>query len=75
MKITKKEKIWLGLSLLFLALYYMPGLPEYLDSKGLLIHAALTLIPFFLISWVGNVMINKLYKLKDEKISLKANKE
>ena len=65
MKITKKEKWWLGISLLFLALYYMPGLPPYLDSRGLLIHAALTLIPFFLVSWIGNAMINKNYKLKD----------
>ena len=67
MKVTKKEIIWLCLSLLFLVLYYMPGLPAYLDSKGLLIHGVLTLIPFFLVSWIGNAMINKLYKLRDEK--------
>ena len=66
MKMSKLEKIWLGLSLLFLVLFYFPGLPPYLDSKGLLIHGALTLIPFFLVSTIGNSLVNKRYKLKKE---------
>ena len=64
MKITKTEKIWLFLTVLFYVLYNIPGIPAYLDAKGLLIHGALTVIPLWICVYVGLVKILRKYRLK-----------
>ena len=64
MKITKAEKIWLFLTVLFYGLYNSPGIPAYLDAKGLLIHGALTVIPLWICVYVGLVKVLRKYRLK-----------
>lgn len=64
MKITKAEKIWLFLTVLFYGLYNIPGIPAYLDAKGLLIHGALTVIPLWICVYVGLVKVLRKYRLK-----------
>ena len=64
MKITKAEKIWLFLTVLFYGLYNIPGIPAYLDAKGLLIHGALTVIPLWICVYMGLVKVLRKYRLK-----------
>ena len=64
MKITKAEKIWLFLTVLFYVLYNIPGIPAYLDSRGLLIHGALTVIPLWICVYVGLFKVLRKYRLK-----------
>ena len=64
MKITKAEKIWLFLTVLFYGLYNIPGIPAYLDAKGLLIHGALTVVPLWICVYVGLVKVLRKYRLK-----------
>ena len=64
MKITKAEKIWLFLTVLFYVLYNIPGIPAYLDAKGLLIHGALTVVPLWICGYVGLFKVLRKYRLK-----------
>ena len=64
MKITKAEKIWLFLTVLFYVLYNIPGIPAYLDAKGLLIHGALTVIPLWICVYVSLFKVLRKYRLK-----------
>ena len=64
MKITKAEKIWLFLTVLFYGLYNIPGIPAYLDAKGLLIHGALTVIPLWICVYEGLVKVLRKYRRK-----------
>lgn len=64
MKITKAERIWLFLTVLFYVLYNIPGVPAYLDAKGLLIHGALTVIPLWICVYVGLFKVLRKYRLK-----------
>ena len=61
----KTEKWWLGLTVLFYALYNLPGVPSYGDARGALIHGALTVIPLWVLAYVGMVTVNKQRVLKD----------
>lgn len=67
MKITKSEKVWLILTIIFFILYNIPGIPVFRDAKGLIIHSVLTVVPLWLISYIGMVKINKVYKLRSNK--------
>ena len=64
MKITKAEQIWLFLTVLFYVLYNIPGIPAYLDAKGLLIHGALTVVPLWICVYVGLFHVLRKYRLK-----------
>lgn len=64
MKITKAEKIWLFLTVLFYVLYNIPCIPAYLDAKGLLIHGALTVVPLWICVYVGLFKVLRKYRLK-----------
>ena len=64
MKITKTEKIWLFLTVLFYVLYNIPCIPAYLDAKGLLIHGALTVVPLWICVYVGLFKVLRKYRLK-----------
>ncbi|MBP1764776.1 MAG: hypothetical protein H6Q65_1834 [Firmicutes bacterium] len=63
----KTEKWWLGLVVLFYALYNIPGLPAYGDSGAAIWHGALTIIPLWIISYGGMVVLNRQRKLKPVK--------
>ena len=64
MKISKAEKIWLFLTVLFYVLYNIPGIPAYLDARGLLIHGALTVVPLWICVYVGLFKVLRKYRLK-----------
>ncbi len=59
MKISKMEKIWLFTVVLFFVLYNLPGVPAYGDSKGMLIHGVVTIIPLWIAVYIGMIVINK----------------
>lgn len=67
MKITKTEKVWLFFVVLFYVLYNMPFVPAYGDPKGLMIHAALVLIPLWVSIYVGLIKVFRIYRIKEEK--------
>lgn len=60
----RTEKWWLGLVVLFYVLYNLPGVPQYGDARGALIHGALTIIPIWIIVYVGMAILNRQRKLK-----------
>lgn len=64
MKLTKTEKIWLFLTVLFYVLYNIPGIPGYYDTKGLIIHALVSVVPLWICVYVGLFKVLKQYKLK-----------
>lgn len=61
----KTEKWWLGLVVLFYALYNLPGFPKYGESVTALWHGALTIIPLWVVIYVGMFKLNRQVKLKD----------
>lgn len=67
MKVTKTEKIWLGLTVLFFSLYNLPGVPAYGDARGLLVHALLTVLPLWICVYAGLFKVLRRYKLKKKK--------
>ncbi|UWG97875.1 hypothetical protein LPY66_03440 [Dehalobacter sp. DCM] len=60
----KTEKWWLILVVLFYVLYNIPGVPQYGDARGAIIHGALTIIPIWVIVYVGMYILNRQRKLK-----------
>ena len=66
MKITKAEKIWLALTVVFYILYNLPGVPPYGEAVPTIIHALLTVLPLWIIAYAGMTRIYKIYKLRDE---------
>ena len=64
MKITKAEKIWLALTVLFYVLYNLPGIPGYYDAKGLIVHTLLTVVPLWICVYVGLFKVLRKYRLK-----------
>lgn len=66
MKVTKTEKVWLFLVVLFYVLYNIPGVPKYGSTKGALMHGALTIIPLWVIIYFGMFKVFKKLKLKDK---------
>ena len=64
MKITKTEKIWLALTVIFYVLYNFPGIPGYYDPKGLIIHALLTVLPLWIVVYVGLIKVLRKYRIK-----------
>lgn len=73
MRITKSEKLWLALTVIFYALYNLPGVPAMEDAQGLKIHAILTVIPLWILAYAGMKKVYGVYKLKDQKTSKEAN--
>ena len=60
----RTEKWWLGLVVLFYLLYNLPGVPPFGDAIGALWHGALTLIPLWIVIYVGLFRLNSQRKLK-----------
>lgn len=65
MKITRAEKVWLGLVVLFYVLYNLPFVPPYGDAVGTIIHGIATIVPLWIIIYVGFFKINRMYRPKD----------
>ena len=57
MKITKTEGIWLNI----------PGVPPYNQPTATLIHAALTVVPIWVITYIFLPKVYRIYKLRNEK--------
>lgn len=66
MKISTTEKRWLLAVLLFYVLYNLPFVPRYGDARGLLIHAALTLVPLWASIYVGLVRVFRSRRLRSK---------
>lgn len=66
MKITKFEKFWLAATVLFYALYNLPGVPAYGDAKAAILHGLLTVVPIWILAYAGMVKINKIYTLRED---------
>lgn len=64
MKVTKIEKIWIVLVVLFYIAYNFPGIPALRDSTGMFIHAVLTVVPIWILVYWGMIKVYKQYKLK-----------
>ncbi|MBR3867336.1 MAG: hypothetical protein IKM54_06055 [Butyricicoccus sp.] len=64
MKLTKTEKVWLFLTVLFYVLYNIPGIPGYYDVRGLIIHGLLTVLPLWVCVYVGLFKVLRKYRLK-----------
>ncbi|MCI9121129.1 MAG: hypothetical protein HFG00_06340 [Oscillibacter sp.] len=66
MKITKTEKIWLALTVLFYVLYNLPGVPPYGQAVPTIVHGLLTVLPLWVIVYIGLARVYKIYTLRDD---------
>lgn len=66
MKITKFEKIWLSLTILFYVLYNLPGVPPYGESIPTILHGILTVVPIWILGYYGMHKVNQIYELKED---------
>lgn len=67
MKITKTEKIWLAVVLIFFLLYNLPFVPPYRNAVATIIHAIVTVIPLWIAIYAGFVKVCRIYRLREEK--------
>lgn len=66
MKITKTEKIWILLTAIFYVLYNLPGVPPYGEKVPAMVHALLTVLPLWIVVFIGTSRVFKIYQLKDD---------
>ena len=66
MKLTKTEKIWLGVVVLFYILYNLPLFPAYGETVPALLHDALTLIPLWCSIYIGLFRVFREQPLKEQ---------
>ena len=67
MKITKTEGIWLIITTILYIAYNIPGVPPYNQPTATLIHAALTVVPIWVITYIFLPKVYRIYKLRNEK--------
>ena len=67
MKITKTEGIWLIITTILYIAYTIPGVPPYNQPTATLIHAALTVVPIWVITYIFLPKVYRIYKLRNEK--------
>lgn len=67
MRITKTEKIWIALTVIFYIIYNIPGFPKYGDQVGAMLHGVILLVAMWLTVFIGAKMVYKLYPLKEQK--------
>lgn len=69
MKITKTEGIWLIITTILYIAYNIPipGVPPYNQPTATLIHAALTVLPIWVITYIFLPKVYRIYKLRNEK--------
>lgn len=61
----KTEKWWLGLTVLFYALYNIPGFPPYGDPVTAIWHGVFTVIPLWIVIYWGLFKVIKQRPLRD----------
>ena len=66
MKITKTEWIWLIIITVLYIAYNLPGVPPYDQPTATLIHAALTVVPIWVITYIFLPKVYRIYKLRNE---------
>lgn len=66
MKVTKTEKVWLILTAIFYFLYNLPHFPKYDDAPTAMIHALVTVVPLWVIVYVGLARVQRIYRLKSD---------
>lgn len=66
MKLTKTEKIWMLVTAVLYILYNLPGVPPYGEAVPTLVHAALTVLPLWIVVYIGLSRVYKIYKLRDD---------
>ena len=67
MKVTKAELIWAIVCILGYFFYNFPGFPAYGDMHTAIIHGVISLIWCWGGAYIGFILINKMYRLKDVK--------
>ena len=66
MKLTKTEKIWMIVTAVLYILSNLPGVPPYGEAVPTLVHAALTVLPLWIVVYIGLSRVYKIYKLRDD---------
>lgn len=66
MKVTKTEKIWLLLTVVFYILYNLPGVPPYGQAVPTIVHGLLTVLPLWVIVYIGLARVYKIYTLRED---------
>lgn len=66
MKISKTEWIWLIITAVLYIAYNLPGVPAYEQPIPTIIHALVTVLPLWVISYVFLPKVFKMYKIKDK---------
>lgn len=66
MKLTKTEKIWMIVTAVLYILYNLPRVPPYGEAVPTLVHAALTVLPLWIVVYIGLSRVYKIYKLRDD---------
>lgn len=66
MKLTKTEKIWMIVTTVLYILYNLPGVPPYGEAVPTLVHAALTVLPLWIVVYIGLSRVYKIYKLRED---------
>lgn len=64
MRITKTEKIWLASVVLFYVLFNLPFVPPYDNPVATLVHAAATIVPLWILVYVGLAKVYRVYRLR-----------
>ena len=67
MKLSKAEKYWLATSAAFFILYNLPGVPAFGDARGLLLHGLFTVVPLWIVTYLGMFAISRKRSLKKRK--------
>lgn len=66
MKVTKTEKIWLIATVVFYVLYNLPGVPPYGQAVPTIVHGLLTVLPLWIIVYIGLSKVYKIYALRED---------
>lgn len=66
MKISKTEWIWLIITAVLYIAYNLPGVPAYEQPIATIIHALVTVLPLWVLSYVFLPKVFKMYKIKDK---------
>ena len=66
MKVTKTEKIWLIVTVILYALYNLPGVPPYGQAVPTIVHGLLTVLPLWVVVYIGLSRVYKIYVLRDD---------
>ena len=66
MKIKKTEWIWLIVTAVLYIAYNIPGVPAYHQPVPTLIHAAITVLPLWVLTYIFMPKVYRIYKIREE---------